>query len=87
MVLPDQTIRRIFRERGLVIINEVADGDCLFRAVARQLSLRDGEQSFTHQQIRAASCSFIEQNPTMFAEFLQIVEYDSLNHQQVYSLH
>lgn len=82
MVLSDETIIRIFRERDLGIINEVADGDCLFRAVARQLTLH-GRQSFTHQQIRAASCAFIEQNPTMFEGFLEIVEYDRIHREYV----
>ncbi len=82
MVLSDEAIIRIFRESNLGIINEDPDGDCLFRAVARQLTLH-GRQSFTHQQIRAASCGFIEQNPTMFAEFLQIVEYDRIHREYV----
>ena len=68
----------LFKAMGLTLITEEGDGNCLFRAIARQMSLILKEQ-FTHNQLRSECCSYIRENASSLKEFLdddeQLEEY------------
>ena len=78
----------LFKAMGLTLITEEGDGNCLFRAIARQMSLILKEQ-FTHNQLRSECCSYIRENASSLKEFLdddeQLEEYVyDMSHINVY---
>ena len=54
------------RERGLEIVEQEGDGNCLFRAVSLQV-YGDAEQ---HQEVRERCLDFMERDPEHFAPFV-----------------
>jgi len=62
-------VNRLFNVMDLTVIKEEGDGNCLFRAIARQLSLILQKQ-FTHELLRRECCSYIRENASTLKRFM-----------------
>jgi len=67
--LENKSILEALKERKLALVHIDPDGDCLFSAIAHQLSLNDGPD-LNSENVRSQAANFIRENADDFVPFL-----------------
>ncbi|RCN43477.1 OTU-like cysteine protease [Ancylostoma caninum] len=72
-------IQKILDERGLSLVDIAPDGDCLYNAVANQLSRVKGFEQVTGKDMRRRAAKYIRENKNDFIPFLTNESDDPLD--------
>ncbi|EPB68460.1 OTU-like cysteine protease [Ancylostoma ceylanicum] len=72
-------IQKILDERGLSLVDIAPDGDCLYNAVANQLSRVKGYEQVTGKDMRRRAAKYIRENKDDFIPFLTNESDDPLD--------
>ncbi|ETN68533.1 OTU-like cysteine protease [Necator americanus] len=72
-------IQKILDERGLSLVDIAPDGDCLYNAVANQLSRVKGYEQVTGKDMRRRAAKYMRENKDAFIPFLTNESDDPLD--------
>ncbi|CAD5234286.1 unnamed protein product [Bursaphelenchus xylophilus] len=68
--LESEKIRSILEERGLKLVDILPDGDCMYNALADQLSIQDPASTITGEGVRELTANHLIANKDTFLPFL-----------------
>ena len=67
--MENKSILEALKERNLALVHIDPDGDCLFSAIAHQLSLHGGPD-LNSENVRSQAATYIRENSDDFVPFL-----------------